>query len=303
MQQKLYKLFPEIKFIKEEIDVPIKETRNSFQELARQIVPADKIQLIPKSFDRIGRIIITEIHYNLQPHAENLARLLLELTPNVISVYSKASTIEGIFRTRKFQFLAGINDPLTIHKENHCQFALDITKVYFNPRLSTERERISSIVSPSEVVLDLFAGVGPFSIQLARKGAIVHANDVNPQAIKWLKENCKINKVEDRVVVHQSDAKELISPALESKFDLVVMNLPKNSLNYLDIASRALKQNKGRILFYYEVNERDDIELLKEKMKQGIQKSRKNDIKFHSVKKILNIAPYRWLTCFEIHIL
>jgi tRNA (guanine37-N1)-methyltransferase len=74
-----------------------------------------------------------------------------------------------------------------------------VTKVYFSPRLSQERLRIAQKVRGGEVVIDMFAGVGPFSIQIAKKfnNVKVYAIDTNPVAIQFLKQNIALNKIEN----------------------------------------------------------------------------------------------------------
>lgn len=302
IQQDLTKDFPTIRFIKENVDEPSISRNKSFLDVVKMMLPQELLPLVPKSFDIIGQIAIIEVAEELRAHEKLLAEALLRQIHHLKSVYSKAGVVEGVFRLRQFKFLVGIRDPSTIHKENHCQFALDITKVYFNPRLGRERDRIASLVSPNQKVLDLFAGVGPFSIQIGRKGALVHAIDINPDAVYYLCKNITLNKVEKFVIPHEGDARIIVTSSLAGQFDKVIMNLPKSAQNYLDTASLALKVSGGRIFLYHEVNERDDLSELKRVIEQNVRKTSRKNVEIVSIKKVHNIAPFRWQTCFEISV-
>jgi len=286
LKNNLQKISPEISFVKEKMEIPITNKQKSFRDLLKDKLPPEKNAFIPRSFDIIGNIGILEVPDDLKPHARVLAETLMTRIPHLKSVYEKAGIVEGKYRTRRFNFLAGIDDPVTIHKENHCQFKVNMMKVYFNPRLSTERARITSMIHPNEVVLDLFAGVGPFSIQIAKKGAIVHAIDINPDAVELLKQNILLNKVENHVVPHLGDAREIVPEKLRGKFDFVIMNLPKEAIKHLDL--------------YHEVNDEENMDDLIKKLLDPVKKHGFINARVNSAKKVHNLAPYRWQKCFEI---
>ena len=82
----------------------------------------------------------------------------------------------------------------------HCK--LDVKKVYFSPRLATERKRVADLVSDGEEILDMFAGVGPFPFVIAKEKSVdITAVDINEVAIQYLNENIKINKVKEKLIL------------------------------------------------------------------------------------------------------
>ena len=89
--------------------------------------------------------------------------------------------MQGDYRLRNLEFLAGINSPITYYKENGCTFKIDVANAYFSPRLSTERMRIANMVKDNEVIVNLFGGVGTYSVLIARgnKTAKVYSIDSN----------------------------------------------------------------------------------------------------------------------------
>lgn len=85
--------------------------------------------------------------------------------------------------------------------------------MYWNSRLHTEHDRLISQVRPGQVVADAMAGVGPFAVPAAKRGAYVLGNDLNPESVKWMRENQTRNKVENRLRVSERDAREFIQTA------------------------------------------------------------------------------------------
>jgi tRNA (guanine37-N1)-methyltransferase len=171
---------------------------------------------------------------------------------NVKTVLAQESAVAGDFRLRRLTHVAGENKTSTIHKESSCVFSVDVATCYFSPRLSHERVRIAKMVKPSETVVNMFAGVGCFSIIIAKHAnpAKVFSIDVNPAAIQFMKENIRLNRVYDKVTPLLGDSKELINSRLQHVADRVLMPLPEKALDYLPYAVSALKASGGWIHYY-----------------------------------------------------
>ena len=119
----------------------------------------------------------------------------------------------------------------------------DVAKAYFSPRLSTEHMRVASLVQQNETVVDLFAGVGPFSVLIAKKNLSVRvfAVDINPEAVEWLKVNVTVNRVEngDNPDPGRRE-KGLGNYARKGVADRIIMNLPETAIEFVDAACRGL---------------------------------------------------------------
>ena len=166
------------------------------------------------------------------------------------AVYRKTSKIQGIIRTRELEHLAGEDNSITIHREFGNRFKLDVRRVYFSPRLATERRRLSQQVANNEVIVDMFAGIGPFSISIAKNLNVkIYAIDINPDAYKYLKENIKLNKLKGTIIPLLGDVDEVLN-GLNIKSDRIIMNLPGTAWSFLDTAIKSLKS--GGVLHYYE---------------------------------------------------
>jgi len=206
------------------------------------------------AFDQIGDIIIVRIPDSLISKKQIIGKTLLEQVNTANSIFSQSSPVEGDFRTRKLEIIAGENKTQTEYKENGCKFIVDVEKAFFSPRLSTERERIAGLVKEGEVIINMFGGVGMFSLLAAKNTpCTVYNIDHNPVAVKLCKENTQINKLKGNVISLNGDASKIIKEQLVGKADRILMLLPERSDEFLDSALLGLKE-KGIIHYYSHVH-------------------------------------------------
>ena len=218
---------------------------------------------------------------------------MIRTNPHVRLVLKKSGEVNGKFRTRKFQTLVGSGGTETVYREFGCCYRLDVSSVYFSPRLGHERHRVAEQVRPDEVVVDMFAGVGPYSILIAKfqPDSRVYSSDINPSAIQYLKENILMNGSADRVAALLGDIREFSRGMLSNTADRVVMNLPSEAKRYLDAALQILKQ-KGGIIHYYEfVNRVTDISRVKDEFQASVLAQKRHVRDFTFAKAIKEIAP------------
>jgi tRNA (guanine37-N1)-methyltransferase len=125
-------------------------------------------------------------------------------------------------------------------------------KTYFSPRLSTERLRISKMVTDNEIITNMFAGVGTYSILIAKsnKSCKVYSIDSNPVANELALINAKLNKVQERVIPICGDAREVINKQLKGTSTRVLMPLPEKAKQFVDSAVLALREKKGMIHYF-----------------------------------------------------
>jgi tRNA (guanine37-N1)-methyltransferase len=199
--------------------------------------------------DVVGDIAIIRLERFSQREKRRIGEALLAGLSNVRGVYEQVGGIEGELRLRKVKRLAGFKNTLTVHRENGCQFRVDVARCFFSPRLSTERLRVASSVRRGEKVLNMFAGVGPFSIPIAKSaGARVTSCEINTFACKLHEENDRLNKVESFVDVLNEDA-DTLPNALKSKYDRVIMPHPSQADKFLPAAMKLAKRRA--VIHYY----------------------------------------------------
>jgi len=201
------------------------------------------------SFDIIGDIVIAKLPEASTVDASLVADAIMSVHKNVKTVLIQLGAVTGHYRTRRLAHVAGENRTLTIHKESGCMFAVDVESCYFSPRLSHERRRIAQLVNPAEAVVNMFAGVGWFSILIARyvPAVKVYSIDINPSAVEFMTENIRLNGVNAKVIPMLGDSKTLIETYLQGVADRVLMPLPEKAFEYLPSAISALKPAGGWI--------------------------------------------------------
>jgi tRNA (guanine37-N1)-methyltransferase len=207
---------------------------------------------IYNSYDVVGDIAVIKVPNDDFENAKDAAEAIMQVYKKVKTVFLQVSPVQGDFRIRELKHVAGENKTNTIFKESGCIFKVDIAECYFSPRLLHERQRLAGLVQTGEVVINMFAGVGCFSIIIAKKtgASKVYSIDVNPKAFQCMEENVKINRVGGRVFPLLGDSKQIVACRLQGVADRVLMPLPEKALEYLPYALEALKPSGGWIHYY-----------------------------------------------------
>ena len=216
--------------------------RRIIKEIAQELFGEESIGIV-NSMDIIGDIAVIKAENIETKKLETFGEKLLERIGYINVVLRQITPVEGEYRLRRFQHIAGEDRRWTIYREHGIILKVDIEKVYFTPRLSTERKRIMKLVNPGEEICNMFAGVGPYSILIAkyRSPKLVHSIDINRYAVDYHIENNFLNKVEDRIIVYRGDAGEMIEKYIVGRCDRVLMPLPEKALDYIDYALEALR--------------------------------------------------------------
>jgi tRNA (guanine37-N1)-methyltransferase len=267
----------------------------SLAEVLKKELPPHILTFVPKALDMVGQIAILELPDQLSPYDNVIGSSVLEMYPNVRTVMAKAGEFSTEYRTRELRFIAGKNDSLTRHMEHGCVYELDVRTVFFSPRLSHERLRVASQVQPNEIVVDMFAGVGPYSVLIAKRqpSVTVHAIDANPSAHKFLVSNILSNRVVDNVKPIIGDAREVVKSTLFKIADRVIMNLPGSASNFIDVACSSLKEKGGIIHFYSFESTENAAEESKRKLRDQVVASCRELKSVPNVRIVKEIAPYR----------
>ena len=257
-------------------------------------LPPDLLAKVPQAFDIIGDIVVIDIPPQLKVYQNLIGEAILQTQKNVKTVLAKAGDISGVFRVRDYAFIAGENKTRTIHREFGCQYHVDIAKAYFSPRLSHEHERVAALVQEGETVVDLFAGVGPFSVLIGKRNPSVkvYAVDLNPDAVELLKVNVRVNRVENRVFPILADAREISAAKLKSVADRVIMNLPETAIDFVDAACNVLKFEGGVVHFYGFIRSPDLKENLEQRFSAAVEKNGRKVESFLYSKSIRETAPF-----------
>ncbi len=226
--------------------------RGNLKEFLRDRLNPEELRVLHKSYDIVGDIAIIRVQDVLKAKAPLLAEAIMKTHKRVKTVLLQTSPVSGEFRLRDLQWIAGEKRTETLHKEFGCLYKVDLKQVYFSPRLSYERMRVAKLARPNEVVVNLFAGVGCFSILMAKFSKVdkIYSIDINPVAVHYMQENVALNKVRGQVVPILGDAKDIVETQLQNIADRVLMPLPEKAYEYLEQALIALKPSGGYIHYY-----------------------------------------------------
>ena len=196
-------------------------------------IPDEHLRLIYRSFDIVGDVAVIRLPEEAMQYKELVAEAIMSIHKNVRSVWAQTSPVSGDFRLRKLEWVAGEKRSETVYREYGCIFKVDLKKCYFSPRLSYERMRIAKLVQPKETIVNMFAGVGCYSIIIAK--------------------HSEAEKIE----------KQLLKTA-----DRVLMPLPEKAYDFIETAIQALKNGGGWIHYYsFEHARKDENPIEKARLK------------------------------------
>jgi len=214
-----------------------------------QTLPDDLLGFEP-AYERLGEIAIVDV--DDPGEARRIAEAIVASDLPVESVVNRASKVKGRERVREWDVLVGETE--TVHREYGYEFLVDVAAVYFSPRLATERHRVVEQVDAGEHAFDMFAGVGPFVVPMAGRGADCVGVDVNERAVEYLRENARRNGVTERVAAIHADVREVTG--YDDWADRIVMNLPHSAGDFLDAA--VWLAGADCVVHYYDIQPDDD---------------------------------------------
>ncbi|NLL95423.1 MAG: class I SAM-dependent methyltransferase family protein [Thermoplasmatales archaeon] len=219
------------------VDAPaVKRKKTDFRTMFPEPIRGD----LPHSFDVVGDVAIVRIDDAVAHLAEDIGEAMIAVNGRIRAVYRDMG-VKGDLRIRELVEIAGGGGSETVHRESGVRIKTDPGKVYFNPRLATERARIASLVRDGETVIDLFAGVAPLPLVICKLASpsAVYAVDLNPTAVAYARENVAMNRFGDAITVLEGDAAEVAKGLPQA--DRVVMNIPHNSFQFLGLGLSKLK--------------------------------------------------------------
>ncbi|MCL2608223.1 MAG: class I SAM-dependent methyltransferase family protein [Methanomassiliicoccaceae archaeon] len=249
---------------------PADRKETDYRNLAH--VPDELKNILPNSYDTIGDIAVMKFPDELEEYAETVGNALLMTSPSIRAVMMDAG-VKGEMRVRDVRMIAGTGTSETTHREFGVTMFVDPVKVYFNPRLSTERMRIASLVKDGEIITDMFAGAAPFPLVIAKhsKPSVIYSIDINEEAADLMERNIRLNKT-DNIVPICGDAGRIIKELPPS--DRIIMNLPQIADSFLKGALSNLK--KGGTVHMHKIMERgsfndESLRLTDEMKKEGYE--------------------------------
>jgi tRNA wybutosine-synthesizing protein 2 len=267
----------------------------SFKQIIQKNLKISNSELLPASYQQIGDICIVGLNKKLLKNKKKIGKAILDNFKHFRSILNKKSGISGKKRIPNIEIIAGSNKTETIHNESGIRYKLDPMKVMFSKGNINERHRIAKLVNKNEIVVDMFAGIGYFTVPIAKRGItkMIYASEINPVSYKYLNENLKINKVYAKFETYNIDCKKMISALVKKgiKANRILMGLLPSPKKYLKDAKRIVKD--GTIIHYEAVSE--DPKKLEIEIKRIFPKS-----KIKNIVKVKSYRPGEWHFTLDI---
>ncbi|KAG2076973.1 hypothetical protein BDR04DRAFT_1132581 [Suillus decipiens] len=188
-------------------------------EILHSILPEELCKGSPSGFAITGHLAHMNLNKEYLLYKHIIGQVVLDKNPMIKTVVNKLDSIDTKYRFFKMELLAGEPNYVVEHHESNCRFTFDFTCVYWNSRLHTEHDRLVQLFQPTDVIADVFAGVGPFAIPAAKKGCAVFANDLNPESARYLSQNIVDNKVTSLVRASCEDGRDFIKKVIGRAWD------------------------------------------------------------------------------------
>jgi len=210
-------------------------------------VPEELKRLLPSKWELFGDVAVIRLDSELDEYESQIAEAYASAL-SLKAVLRDVGGIKGEYREPVIRTLLG-KDTEATHLENGIRYKFDAAKIMFSSGNIEERLRMADLVCDGETVVDMFAGIGYFSIPLAvyQKPSKVIACELNPVAFRYLSENIALNQVSRIVKPVLGDNRDL---AGEGIADRVIMGYVKTTHEHLPAAVRLVKN--GGVIHYHE---------------------------------------------------
>jgi tRNA wybutosine-synthesizing protein 2 len=220
------------------------------QQMMSFFLPPDMVSLLPDKWEKIGSVLTIKVPEVLQSYKHHIGKVYAEVL-GCTTTLNDVGGISGVYREPVVEVIFGSSMTETIHVENGVRFRLDPQKIMFSSGNMAERRRMATIVAKDETVVDLFAGIGYFSLPMAVHSAPkrIFACEVNPCAFQYLRENVVLNNVCGTVEPLLGDNR-MVAP--KQCADRVILGYLTDPQRFIGVACECLKDHTG-ILHYHEV--------------------------------------------------
>lgn len=270
------------------------------KELLRKKLTKKELNLLPSSYDIVGSILVfADFPDELKKKEKIIGEALMGLHKNIKTVCKKTGKYSGKYRLPKLKIIAGEKTKETLYKENNITLKLDVEKVYFSSRSSTERKRIFEQVKKNESVLVMFSGAAPYPIVISKntKAKEIVSIEINPAAHQYALENLKLNKIKNIKLILGDVKKETVK--LKKRFDRILMPLPKGAEDYLGLALKKIKKNG--VIHLYTFSKENEYYKTTDLIKKECEKTKKK-CKIIDIVRCGQFSPRVFRVCFDFKV-
>jgi len=250
--------------------------KDKLKEKLKGFLTEEELSILPRGFQTVGKVIILKLNPILIEKREIIGKTYLKLFPKIRSIYINLGKVVGTFRDPKgIEFIAGEDNPIVEHKEHRIIYRFDITKIMFSKGNIYERKYLATLIKGGEIIVDMFAGIGYFSLPIAKHASPekIYSIEINPVAYKFLVENIKINHLEEKIIPILGDSKKEVLNLSKSgiRADRIIMGVFPAPRDFIREAL-SLAKDKGSIFHYEGVVSKEDFRSLFEEFHNEAKK-------------------------------
>lgn len=226
------------------IETPLEKIKKSL----KNNISLELTNFLPEKWEKIGDIVIVKLDEKLKSYGEEIGKTYAEVL-HCKTVLNDVGGISGIYREPNVEILYGSKNTEVVHKENGVRYKLDVAKIMFSSGNMDERLRMANISNKNETVVDLFAGIGYFTLPMAvySKPKKIFSCEINPVAYEYLCKNIVLNHVTSIVQPLFGDNRKT---APKNVAERVIMGYFKDTEKFLPTAFDCLKNCTGIIHFH-----------------------------------------------------
>ena len=215
-----------------------------------------EFELLPTKWELLGDILILRLPLKLKSYWNKIASIYAEQL-HARSVLRRFDKIQGVYRQPGVEFLYGDEHTETTHIENKVKFRIDPMQIMFSSGNIDERIRIATLAQPQDTIVDMFGGIGYFSIPLAvhSKPKKIIACELNPVAFEYLNTNIQLNHVGHIIQAILGDNRKMIPEGIA---DRIVMGYIKSDDTHRAAAIKILKP-MGGVLHFHDVGFKNNV--------------------------------------------
>ncbi|MHA1720250.1 MAG: class I SAM-dependent methyltransferase [Promethearchaeota archaeon] len=230
--------------------------------------PDTLLHLLPRGYQELNHIAILNLKPELQNYAKIISESMQKILPSLKAIWQRTGRIEGKYRQPEgLTHLWGDKSSEIIISENHVKYKFDFTKIMFAKGNITERRILPTRINEGELIVDMFAGIGYFSLGIAKtkKPKKIYSIEWNPEAFKYLNENIQINHVDSIITPLFGDCKEKVAELKQKNIlaDRIIMGLLPAPVDAIPSALSIVKET-GTIIVYEGIEEKESMKLFTE---------------------------------------
>ncbi len=263
------------------------------------------LEILPRSYQLIGKVLVIKLRPELLKYKKEIGEAIIKILPYVHTV-CLLKRIKSETRKPEIEIIGGckVKRPApstqTLHKEHGCEFLLDVSEVMWSKGNKEERKRLIKLVKKNEIIVDMFAGIGYFSIFIAKycKPKKIYAIDINPKASEYLRKNVWLNGVESKIEILEGDCRKF-SKILENIADRIIMGYLFQTEKFFPYALKIAKKNC--VIHFHRIAKKEEIEKIVERL-VNIGKKKKCKVKVIKMKKVKSYSPKVWHFVLDLKI-